>query len=245
MERFIIGKHPVMEALKTQSNIEKLLILFGMKGKEIEKMKKLARKKNVSISEVNKLRFRELVGDATTQGILAVCTDRDYASVEDILKIAEERKEKPFILITDELADPHNLGALSRTAEAVGVHGIVIPKHHSTGVNHTTSKVSAGASELLAYAKVTNIANTLEELKSKGLWIVGSDMEAPKNYTDIDYDMPLALVIGNEKKGMKKNVREKCDFVIRIPMFGKINSLNASVAGGIILYEAARKRRKF
>jgi 23S rRNA (guanosine2251-2'-O)-methyltransferase len=245
MERLVIGKNAVFEALNSDNVIEKILILYGIRGIEIEKIKKFAKKKQVVVSEVNKQKFRELVGDATTQGVLAILSDQDYSSVDEILGIAASRDEKPLILITDELSDPHNLGALSRTAEAVGVHGIVFPKHHSTGVNLTTSKISSGASEYLAFSKVTNVVNTIEELKSKGVWIVGTDVESGKCYTELDYNIPLALVVGNEGKGVRRLVKEKCDFLVKIPMFGKVNSLNVSVAGAIILYEAARKRRGF
>jgi 23S rRNA (guanosine2251-2'-O)-methyltransferase len=245
MERLVIGKNAVLEALKSENAVDKILVLYGMRGNDIEKIKKFARKKQVIVSEVNKQKFRELVGDATTQGVLAIITDQEYSSVDQILEIAAAKNEKPFILIADELADPHNLGALSRTAEAVGVHGIIFPKHHSTGVNQTTSKISSGASEHLSFAKVINVVNAIEDLKSKGVWIIGTDVESGKNYTEIDYNIPLAIIMGNEGKGVRKLVKEKCDFLVKIPMFGKVNSLNVSVAGGIIMYEVARKRRGF
>lgn len=240
-----MGKHAIIEALKADQTIDKVLVLYGIMGKEVDKIRKLARKKNVIVSEVNKLKFRELIGDATTQGVLAIITEKEYLHPDALLEIAAQKEEKPFIIIADEVIDPHNIGAIARSAEAVGAHGMIIPRHHSPSVNQTISKVSSGASEYLPFARVTNIAAALDDLKSKGLWIVGTDPAAEKFYYEIDYNIPIVVIIGNEKKGMRKLVKEKCDFVVRIPMFGKINSLNASVAGGILLYEVARKRKGF
>jgi len=241
----IAGRNPVMEALKAGTLIEKVVILAGVKGNIIEKIRQMAKRNRVPCVEVGKQKFRDLVSDTTTQGVVAVVGTKAYVEVDDILAVAKERNEPPFVLILDEIEDPQNLGALIRTAECAGVHGGVIPKHHAATVNQTVSKTSAGASEHLPVAKVTNIVATLEELKSKGLWIVGADAGAEKMYTEIDYTMPIALVIGNEGKGIRQLVKEKCDFVVKIPLYGKVGSLNASVAGALILYEAVRKRKKF
>jgi 23S rRNA (guanosine2251-2'-O)-methyltransferase len=198
----------------------------------------------VPFIEVGKQRFRDLVSDTTTQGVVAIVGTKAYVEIEDILKVAEERNEKPFILILDEIEDPQNLGALIRTAECAGVHGAVIPKHHAASVNQTVAKTSAGASEYLPVAKVTNIANTIEELKEKGFWVVGTDGTAEKDFTEVDYTCPIAVVVGNEGSGIRQLVKEKCDFIVKIPLYGQIESLNASVAGALVMYEVVRKRRK-
>jgi 23S rRNA (guanosine2251-2'-O)-methyltransferase len=239
----IAGRNPVIEALKAGTIIEKIVVLAGVKGEAIEKIKALAKRDNVPCLEVGKQRFRELVSDTTTQGVVAIVGTKEYVEVEDILKIAAEKNEPPLLLLLDEIEDPHNLGALIRTAECAGVHGVIIPKHHAADVNTTVAKTSAGASEHLPVAKVVNVANTLEQLKEKGVWVIGAASEAAKVYTDADYSGPLAIVIGNEGRGIRPLVKEKCDFLVKIPLYGVIGSLNASVAGALIMYEAVRKRR--
>jgi 23S rRNA (guanosine2251-2'-O)-methyltransferase len=239
----IAGRQPVMEALRGGTIIEKVVILAGVKGDIIDKIKGMASRNRVPVVEVGKQKFRDLVSDTTTQGVVAIVGTKAYVELEDILEIARQRNEPPFVLILDEIEDPQNLGALLRTAECAGVHGAVIPKHHAASVNQTVAKTSAGASEHLAVAKVVNIANTLDELKEKGLWVVGTDGTAERHYADIDYTMPLAVVVGNEGKGIRQLVREKCDFMVKIPLYGKVGSLNASVAGALVMYEAVRKRR--
>jgi 23S rRNA (guanosine2251-2'-O)-methyltransferase len=239
----IAGRNPVMEALKAGTLIEKVVILAGVKGTAIEKIKAAAKRNRVPFIEVGKQRFRELVSDTTTQGVVAIVGTKAYVEVDDILAVAQENGEPPFVLILDEIEDPQNLGALLRTAECSGIHGAIIPKHHAASVNQTVAKTSAGASEYLPVAKVTNIAQTLEELKKKGLWIVGTDADAEKSYTQVDYSGPIAIVIGNEGSGIRHLVKEKCDFVVKIPVYGKIESLNASVAGALVMYEAVKKRK--
>jgi 23S rRNA (guanosine2251-2'-O)-methyltransferase len=239
----IAGRNPVMEALKAGTIIEKIVILAGVKGMPIEKIKIMAKRNRVPFVEVGKQRFRELVSNATTQGVVAVVGTKQYVEVDDILASARQRGEPPFLLVLDEIEDPQNLGALIRTADCAGVHGVIIPKHHAASVNQTVAKTSAGASEHLPVAKVTNIANTLQELKQLNIWIVGTDAHAEKIYTELDYTTPIALVIGNEGKGIRQLVRERCDFVVKIPVFGKVESLNASVAGALIMYEVTRSRR--
>ncbi|MEE9225301.1 MAG: 23S rRNA (guanosine(2251)-2'-O)-methyltransferase RlmB [Bacteroidota bacterium] len=238
----IAGRNPVMEALRAGAAIEKVVFLYGAKGSAIERIKALARQSGVPCVEVNKQRFRELVSDATTQGVVAIVETKAYLSVDQILQHARERNEPPFVLVLDELDDPHNIGALIRTAESAAVHGVVVPKHHAAPITHTVSKTSAGAIEHMRVAKVTNITQTLDELKSEGLWVVGADPEGDRLFYDLDYTMPVAVVIGNEGRGIRRLVKEKCDFLVRIPMLGKVQSLNASVAGALILYEAVRKR---
>jgi len=240
----IAGRQPVFEALKAGTLIEKIVILYGVKGDSIERIKAMAKRNGIPWTEVSKQKFRDLVSDLTTQGIVAIVGTKKYVEVDDIIALAAERNEPPFILVLDEIEDPQNLGALIRTAECAGVHGIIIPKHHAVSVNQTVVKTSAGASEYMLVAKVTNIAQCLDELKKKGVWIVGTDSEAEKLYSEIDYTSPLALVIGNEGKGVRHLVREKSDFLVRIPLFGKIESLNASVAGALVMFEAVRARKK-
>ncbi|HEY6191051.1 MAG TPA: 23S rRNA (guanosine(2251)-2'-O)-methyltransferase RlmB [Bacteroidota bacterium] len=241
--KIIAGRNPVIEALKAGTIIEKIVILAGVKGEAIEKIKAMAKRDRVPCMEVGKQKFRELVSDTTTQGVVAVVGTKEYVEVDDILKAASGRNEPPFVLLLDEIEDPQNLGALIRTAECAGVHGVIIPKHHSAEVNTTVAKTSAGASEHLPVAKVVNVANTIDELKEKGVWVVGTDSEAPKIYTEVDYSGPIAIVIGNEGRGIRHLVKEKCDFLVKIPVYGKIESLNASVAGALVMYEAVRKRK--
>ncbi len=240
----IAGRQPVMEALRAGTLLEKIVILFGVKGEQIEKIKEMAKRISIPVVEVGKQKFRELVSDTTTQGVVAIIGSKKYVEVDDILKLAKERNEAPFILILDEIQDPQNLGALIRTAECTGMHGVVIPKHHSAAVNQTVVKASSGATEHMLIAKASNIAQTIDELKKQNIWIVGTDAVAQKSYTDVDYTLPVALVIGNEGSGMRRLVKEKCDFLINIPLFGKIASLNASVAGALVMYEVVRKRGK-
>src|SRR5689334_442317 len=238
----IAGRNPVMEALKAGTIIEKVVMLAGVKGNIMEQIKMMAKRNRVPCVEVGKQKFRELVSDTTAQGVVAIVGTKAYVEVEDILAAARQREEPAFVLILDEIEDPQNLGALIRTAECAGVHGAIIPKHHAASVNQTVAKTSAGASEHLPVAKVTNIAVTMEELKQQGLWTVGADVDADRDYADVDYSMPIALVIGNEGRGIRQLVREKCDFRVKIPVFGKVGSLNASVAGALIMYEIVRKR---
>ena len=241
----IAGRQQVFEALKAGTLIEKVVILFGVKGEAIDRIKAMAKRNNIPCTEMSKGKFRDLVSDMTTQGVAAVVGTKKYVEVEDILARAAERNEPPFLLVMDEIEDPQNLGALIRTAECAGVHGVIIPKHHAASVNQTVVRTSAGASEHMMVAKVTNIVSCLEELKTKGVWVVGTDSEAEKLYTEIDYTSGIAIVVGNEGKGVRHLVKEKSDFLVKIPLFGEVGSLNASVAGALVMYEAARGRKKF
>jgi 23S rRNA (guanosine2251-2'-O)-methyltransferase len=242
MDNIIVGRQPVLEALKSRQPIERILILHGTTGSHIDHAKQLARKLAIPVKETDKERFAELAGDTLTQGIIAIIDSYRYAEIEEILAVAQQKNEPPFILILDEIEDPHNLGALIRTAECAGIHGIIIPLHNAASVNSTVAKTSAGATAHLPIARVTNIAQTLDELKKAGVWIVGTEMETAKLYYEHDYRGSLAIVIGNEGKGIRRLVREKCDFLVKIPMHGKIESLNASVAGALVMFEAAKSR---
>ena len=243
-KRIIAGRQPVIEALKSQSvMVEKIYILYGVRGSPIDKIKNLARKKGVPFTEINKQKFRELASNTTTQGVIAVLSEAKYITVDDILEVSKQRNEAPFLLVLDEIMDPQNFGALIRTAECAGVHGIIATKHHSTVISSTVAKASAGAVAHMGIARVTNLAKTLDELKEKGIWVVGLDPNAPKYYYEVDYTLPVAIVIGNEGKGLRFLTKQKCDFLVKIPMFGKVESLNASVAGALVMYEVIRARQ--
>jgi 23S rRNA (guanosine2251-2'-O)-methyltransferase len=238
------GRNPVMEALRSETTpIEKIIFHAGATGDNMSKIRAQARQRGIVMTELRKQKFRDLTNDAMTQGVVAIVGIKEYVDVVDILAIAQQKNEKPCLLILDEIEDPHNLGALIRTAECAGVHGVVIPRHHAASVNQTVTKTSAGASEHMPVAKVANIAQTLDALKADGIWIVGTDDSAEQPYTKIDFTLPVAIVIGNEGKGMRQLVREKCDYLVKIPLLGKIGSLNASVAGALVMYEVVRKRK--
>jgi 23S rRNA (guanosine2251-2'-O)-methyltransferase len=242
MNEFIAGRNPVIEALRSGTAVEKIVVLYGVRGSAIERIKELARQNRVPLVEVNKQKFRELVNDTTTQGVVALVGTKEYVSVEALLNTAKERNQPPFLLVLDEIQDPQNLGAIIRTAECAGAHGVILPKHHSASVNQTVAKASAGASEQLPIAKVTNIVTTLDELKAQGLWVVGADTDGDKLYYELDYKSPIAIVVGSEGEGIRRLVKEKCDFLVRIPLLGKIGSLNASVAAALVMYEVVRAR---
>lgn len=238
----VTGRNPVIEALKADAPIEKILMLYGVRGAAIERIKLLAKQRGVPCVEVNKMRFREIVSDATTQGVVAMVGEKEYVSLEQLLEIPAQRNEPPFFLILDEIVDPQNFGALLRTACCAGVHGVIIPKHHAVSITQAVVKASAGASEHIAVAKVTNVSNAIDVLKGKGIWVVGSSPEAEKTFYEVDYKIPLALVVGGEGQGIRRLVLEKCDFLVKIPMYGKVGSLNVSVAGALLMYEVARAR---
>ena len=243
MENLITGRQPVLEALRSDTPLEKIYILFNTHGSVLHQIEQLARRRGVPVKQLDKQRFLELSPGANAQGVIAVSAGKQYVEVDDLLRLAEKKGEKPFLLILDEIEDPHNLGALIRTAECAGVHGVILPRHHSASLNETVVKASAGASLHLPAAKVTNIASTLDYLRDRGVWIVGTETDAPRLYSDVDYSGAMGIVVGNEGKGIRRLVREKCDFLVRIPIYGRIGSLNASVAGGLILFEATKHRR--
>jgi 23S rRNA (guanosine2251-2'-O)-methyltransferase len=238
----IAGRKPVIEALNAGTPVEKIYILRGAHGEPLDTIRQLARAKNILCTDADKHLIEKLSRDTNTQGVVAVVGTKEYADVDEILAIAASKNEKPFLLLFDEIEDPHNLGALIRTAVCLGAHGGIIPKHNAAPVNATVAKTSAGASAHFPIAKVTNIVAAIEELKEKGVWIVGSDAHAEKRFTEVDYTLPIALVIGNEGKGIRRLVKEYCDFLVKIPMAGSFDSLNASVAGALVMYEVFRKR---
>lgn len=238
----ICGRNPVLEAVRSGREIDRLLVAHGVSGGSVTAIIAKCRAKGILIKEVSPQKLDYYCGGANHQGVAVMFAAQEYATVGDILASAEERNEKPFIIICDEIEDPHNLGAIVRTAEACGVHGIIIPKRRSASLNATVAKAASGALEYMPVARVTNIANTIDELKSRGIWVFGADMDG-EDYTKTDFDIPCAIVIGNEGSGIGALTAKKCDKIISLPMFGKINSLNASVAAGVLMYGAVRKRR--
>ncbi|MBE3101354.1 MAG: 23S rRNA (guanosine(2251)-2'-O)-methyltransferase RlmB [Firmicutes bacterium] len=241
IENRIEGKNPVLEALKAGRTIEKLLIARGNLEGSIREIIRRARDKKIIIQEVDRQRLDEIAQSGAHQGVIAYVTPYSYVEVDEIIVRAKEKGEAPFIIILDEITDPHNLGAIIRTAECCGAHGVIIPKRRSVGLTPSTIKASAGAVEYMPVAKVTNIASTLDDLKKQGIWIAGADVDG-QTYTQQDIKGPIALVIGSEGQGIGRLVKEKCDFMIKIPLMGKIDSLNASVAAGILMYEVIRQR---
>lgn len=237
----IEGRNAVMEAFRSGKTIDKLYVLDGCKDGSILSIIREAKKGNTLIQFVEKERLDKMSSTGHHQGVVANAAAYEYAEVEDILKAAKDKGEAPFIFILDGIEDPHNLGAIIRTANLAGAHGVIIPKRRAVGLTATVARTSAGALNYTPVAKVTNIANTIEELKEEGLWFVCADMGGQIMY-DLDLKGPIGLVIGNEGDGVSRLVKEKCDFVASIPMKGNIDSLNASVAAGVMAYEIVRQR---
>lgn len=247
MEKYndqIEGRNSIMELLKSGKDINKLYIQKGEKHGSILEIIALAKERKVVIIQEEKNKLDQMSQTHNHQGVIALVPPFDYCDVDDILENAKNKNEKPFILVLDGIEDPHNLGSIIRTAECAGVHGIIIPKRRSASINSTVSKTSAGAVQYMKVARVNNINDTLKYLKENDVWIYGTDMDAPIYYNQEKYDVGLAIVIGNEGSGMNRLVKENCDFLIKIPMMGKINSLNASVSAGIVMYEVLNKRKE-
>ena len=242
-EDMVAGRNAVMEALKGSRSVNKLMIANGSTEGSIKEIIAVAKDKGVNIQYWDRSKLDSIARGIRHQGVLAQVAPVQYAELEDILQVAKDRNEPPFIVLLDELEDPHNLGAILRTADAAGVHGVLIPKHRSCPLSATVAKTSAGAVEHVPVARVGNLVQTIKKLKQEGLWVAAADMDG-KDYYDTDLTGPLLLIIGSEGQGVGRLVKEQCDFVVRIPMAGKINSLNASVAGSILMYEAMKQRRK-
>ncbi|HYE08950.1 MAG TPA: 23S rRNA (guanosine(2251)-2'-O)-methyltransferase RlmB [Patescibacteria group bacterium] len=238
----IEGRNPVLEALKSGREIDKIFIQKGASEGSIRQIIAIAREKNLLIKEVDKIKLDNLSLTHNHQGVIASAALYKYYEIEEILDIAKEKGEDPFIIILDEITDNHNLGAIIRTADAAGVHGIIIPKRRSASLTPVVAKTSAGAIEYVPVSKVTNINQTLEYLKKQGLWIIGADMSG-ETYYQKDMTGPIALVIGSEGEGIGRLIKENCDYLVKIPMSGKISSLNAGVSAGIIAYDIFRQRQ--
>ena len=237
----IEGRNAVIEAFRSGKTIDRLFILDGCQDGPILTIKREARKQDTIIKYVEKDRLDQMSTTGKHQGVIAVSAAYDYSDLEDIFKLAEEKGEPPFVILLDNIEDPHNLGAIIRTANIVGAHGVIIPKNRAVGLTATVARTSAGALNYTPVVKVTNLATTIEDLKKRGLWFVCADMDGTVMY-DLDLKGPIGLVIGNEGEGVGRLVKEKCDFVASIPMQGDIDSLNASVALGVLAYEIRRQR---
>ncbi len=238
-DNVICGRNPVIEALKSGANIDTIYI--SGEGGSLNIIRRLARENGVPVKDVQDVKLSKLSGGASHQGVAAVGACAEYVDVEDILAVSAEKGTKPFIIICDEIEDPHNLGAIIRTAETSGADGVIIPKRRSAGLNTTVFKTSAGAASYVPVARVSNLASTIDKLKENGVWIYGTDISG-SDYTQTDFTGSCAIVIGSEGFGISRLIQKKCDFMIKLPMMGRINSLNASVAGGIFMYEVLRQR---
>lgn len=241
-EEWIFGKNPIIEALRSKRSINKIWIADGTKKSHVQEIIRLAKEKNVTLLYAPRKKLDDLSKTTHHQGVVAVVAAYEYKELKDLFVRASERQEDPFFLLLDEISDPHNLGSILRTAETSGVHGVIIPKRRSVGLTQVVAKASAGAIEHVPVVRVTNMARTMEDLKKQGLWMVGTDIDAKEDYRALDSNMPLGLVIGSEGKGMSRLVKEKCDILVKIPMRGKVSSLNASVAASLLMYEVYRKR---
>ena len=236
------GRNAVIELLKSDRTVNKIMVARGDRQGSINEILKLAKQNRIIVTEVDRNKLDTLSETKHHQGVIAFVAPIEYKDVDYILNVAKERGEEPFILIADEIVDPHNLGALIRSAEVAGCHGVIIPKRRAVAVTEVVSKVSVGATEYMPIARVNNINDTIRELKDKGVWIVGTDGSADTIYYKQDLTGPIAIVVGSEGRGMNKLTMKNCDFLVKIPMMGKITSLNASVSGGIVLFEALKQR---
>ena len=238
----IAGKNPVLEALRSGREINKLWIAEGVKKSGVQELIELAKERGVLVQFVPKQKIDKLAENH--QGIVASVAAYNYAELDDLFNAAQSKNEDPFFIILDELEDPHNLGSIMRTADAIGAHGIIIPKRRAVGLTAVVAKASTGAIEHVPVVRVTNLAQTVDELKDRGVWIAGTDAKGSQDYRKMDATLPLALIIGSEGKGMSRLLKEKCDFLYHLPMIGHVTSLNASVAASILMYEVYRKRQE-
>ncbi len=244
MQDQIEGRNSVIELLKSGKDINKLYVQKGEKHGSIIEIINLAKKNKIIYTELEKNKLDKISKTNRHQGVIAIVPPFKYSSVEEILELAQQRNEKPFIIILDGIEDEHNLGSIIRTAECCGCHGIIIPKRRAALVNSTTNKTSAGAVQYMKIARVNNLTETIKELKKQDIWVYGTDMEGSTYYNKVEYDAGIALIIGSEGFGISRLVKENCDFLVKIPMEGKINSLNASVSAGIVMYEIANQRNE-
>jgi 23S rRNA (guanosine2251-2'-O)-methyltransferase len=239
---WIYGKHAVLETLKSGRPVEKILLAKNINKFSVNEIIEHAKKQNVPYQWVPRSRLDQLAEGNNHQGVVAQVAAFEYASLEDLFKRAEQKQEAPFFLLLDSIEDPHNLGSILRSADASGAHGVIIPKRRAAGVTSVVAKTSAGAVQHVPVVRVTNLNRVADELKERGVWLVGSDGSAEQEYTRVDYKMPVAVVIGNEGRGIHSLLKKKCDFLVKLPMRGKVSSLNASVAAGILMYEVMRCR---
>jgi len=241
-EELIVGRNSVREALKSGRAINKLLLARGEKHGSIVEIINMAHKQGLVVQEIDPAKLGSMSGGLRHQGIAALVSPVPYTDVETILTAAYQKKEAPFIVLLDELEDPHNVGAILRTADATGVHGVLLPQRRSCSLSATVAKTSAGAVEYVPVARIGNMTQEIDKLKRQGLWVVGADADGDKDYFDVDLTGPLLVIVGNEGKGLGRLVKQQCDYLVRIPMRGRIASLNASVACSLLLYEVLRQR---
>jgi 23S rRNA (guanosine2251-2'-O)-methyltransferase len=244
MEEYIAGKHSVLEALRSGRTMNKIWVAENAQKAVVQPILSEAKNANIIVQFVDKRKLDQMVNDVPHQGIVAQVAAYRYYELDEIIAAAKGKNEDPFLLVLDEIEDPHNLGSILRSADCTGVHGVIIPKRRSAGLTATVSKISAGAVEYVPVARVTNIGQTIDALKEEGIWVAGADAAANEDVYEANLTMPIALVIGNENKGIGRLVKEKCDFLVRLPMFGRINSLNASVAASVLMYEVIRQRNR-
>ena len=240
-EEVIAGRRPVAEAIRSGRAIHKLLFSEGAQG--IGPVLDEARAAGIVLQKADRKKLDRIAGDVRHQGVVALAAERSYAALDDLFAAAEASGRVPLFVLLDEIEDPRNLGSIIRTADGAGAHGVIIPKRRSAGLTAAAAKASAGALEHVPVARVTNLAQTVDELKERGVWVAGADASAEQEVYEADLTVPLAVVIGNEGKGLGRLIRERCDFLVKLPMLGRMNSLNAAVAAGVILYEAVRQRR--
>ena len=243
MSEKIYGRKPVLEAIRSgQRAISRVYLLQGSRDAVLDQVEMHAKARSIPVSLETRHRMDTLAAQENHQGVIAVVDDFKYADLQDVLDTARDKNEPVFVMLLDEIEDPHNLGAIIRSADAAGVHGVVIPKNRAAEVNATVLKSSAGASEHVTTVRVANINDTIKKLKEAGVWVVGTDVEATKYFYEYDYRQPVAIVIGNEGRGLRRLVKENCDELVKIPMAGKMSSLNASVASALLLFEVTRQR---
>ncbi|MFC7061803.1 23S rRNA (guanosine(2251)-2'-O)-methyltransferase RlmB [Halobacillus seohaensis] len=240
-DEWIIGKNPVLEAIRSGRSINKVFVSEHLQPQALRKIEQLAKENGVLVQKSPKKKIDQLV-EGNHQGVIAAVAAYEYSDIEDLFARAEEKGEVPFFVILDEVEDPHNLGSVLRTADASGVHGVIIPKRRSVGLTSTVAKTSTGAIEYIPVARVTNLSRTIDELKERFVWVVGTDAQGTEDYRQLDGTMAVALVIGSEGKGMSRLTKEKCDWTVSLPMAGEVTSLNASVAASLLMYEVYRKR---
>ncbi len=245
-KNIIFGRRAVLEALRSETAIDEILILKDQRGESVSEIQKEAGARSIALREVHAKTFHDLLPDQNHQGVMAKTAHAEfqYATPDDLFDLAAKQSEKLLVAILDEITDPHNLGAIIRSAEGAGFHGVIIPKHRSAEINATVMKTSAGAASHIRIVQVTNLSQTIDALKKRNVWIYGTAADAERNYDSIDSNDAVGIIIGSEGKGMRKLVAERCDFLVKIPMYGKLSSLNASVAAGIIFFDVARRKRK-
>lgn len=239
----IEGRNPVLEAIQSGRAINKLMVADGQKEGSIKKIIAKAKEKGIVISYVDRNKINGLSQSDNHQGVIAFVAAYDYVELEDLLNDVKAKEEAPFFIVLDEINDPHNLGSIMRTADAVGAHGIIIPKRRAVGLTPVVAKTSAGAIEYVPVCRVTNLARTIDVLKENNIWVAGADMAGEQNHFQANFKGAIALVMGNEGQGLSRLVKEKCDFLVNIPMIGKVSSLNASVAASVIMYEIFKQRQ--